>query len=95
MSWARSSNLQRGREHGQPSYRSFQEYCYNIYEIPSRFHSQGVEGRLRRLYSITRFRNGIDLFAGGLAEERMIGSNLAPTFACIIGKTSANIHNGD
>ena len=25
----------------------------------------------------------------------MIGSNLAPTFACIIGKTFVNIHNGD
>ena len=70
-----SRNTQRGREHGLPSYRSFQEYCYNIYEIPSTFHSQGVEGRLRRLYGITGFTNGIDSFAGGLAEERMSGSN--------------------
>ena len=90
-----SRNIQRGREHGQPSYRSFQEYCYNIYEVPSRFHSQGVEGRLRRLYGFTGFTNGIDLFAGGLAEERMSGSNLGPTFACIIGKTFADIRNGD
>jgi len=44
---------------------------------------------LRNVYGIAGFSNGIDLFAGGLAEERMTGSSLGPTFACIIGKTFA------
>ena len=90
-----SRNIQRGREHGQQSYRSFQEYCYKIYKVPSRFHSQGVAGRLRRLYGSIGFKDGIDLFAGGLAEERMTGSSLGPTFACIIGKTFADLRDGD
>ena len=90
-----SRNIQRGREHGQPSYRTFQEYCFNIYGVPSRFHSLILRLKFRRLYGFTGFRNGIDLFAGGLAEERMSGSNLGPTFACIIGKTFADVRNGD
>ena len=90
-----SRNIQRGREHGQASYRRFQKYCFNIYGVPSRFHSEDVEKRLRRVYGFNGFRKGIDLFAGGLAEERMNGSNLGPTFACIIGKTFADLRNGD
>ena len=88
-------NIQRGREHGQPSYRSFQQYCLDIFGVESRFHSRSTEALLRKVYGFTGFRNGIDLFAGGLAEERISGSSLGPTFACIIGKTFSDIRNGD
>ena len=33
------------------------------------------------------YENGMDLWIGGLAEEKLTGSNLGPTFACIIGQT--------
>ena len=88
-------NIQCGREHGQPSYRSFQQYCFDIFGVQSRFHSQSTEALLRNVYGFTGFRDGIDLFAGGLAEERIRGSSLGPTFACIIGKTLSDIRNGD
>ena len=53
----------------------------------ARFHSQGIEGRLKRLYGLTGFRIGIDLFVGRMAEGRMSGSSLGHTFTCVIGKT--------
>jgi len=34
----------------------------------ARFHSQGIEGRLKRLYGLTGFRIRIDLFVGRMAE---------------------------
>ena len=37
----------------------------------------------------------LDLWVGGLAEEREAGSLLGPTFACLFGITFANIRDGD
>ena len=54
-----------------------------------------TEIRLKNLYGIRGYREGIDLWVGGLAEKRIEGSNLGPTFACIIGKTFADLRNGD
>ena len=88
-------NIQRGREHAIPSYRRFQQYCYDTFGIFSKFANAPTERRLQRLYGIRGFRNGIDLWVGGLAEETMKGSNLGPTFACIIGKTFADLRDGD
>ena len=81
-------NIQRGRDHGIPSYTSFQHYCGNT--LP-KFHSQSIEHKLKELYGNV----GIDLWIGGLAEKKIKESNLGPTFACIIGKTFADLRNGD
>ena len=88
-------NIQRGREHAIPSYRQFQKYCNNTFSVTSEFTNSATEQRLRNLYGAKGFRDGIDLWVGGLAEIRMKGSNLGPTFACIIGKTFADLRDGD
>ena len=90
-----SLNIQRGREHAIPSYRQFQRYCYNLFGVSSEFASSSTERRLQGLYGSEGFRNGIDLWVGGLAEKKMKRSNLGPTFACIIGKTFADLRDGD
>ena len=88
-------NIQRGREHAIPSYRQFQKYCNDTFSVSSEFSSSGTEFRLQNLYGAEGFRDGIDLWVGGLAEETMEGSNLGSTFACIIGKTFADLRDGD
>ena len=88
-------NIQRGREHAIPSYRDFEKYCLDMFGVSSKFASVATVLKLRNLYGNYGFSNGIDLWVGGLAEKRMEGSNLGPTFACIIGKTFADIRDGD
>ena len=88
-------NIQRGREHAIPSYRQFQKYCNDTFSVSSEFSSSGTEFRLQNLYGAEGFRDGIDLWVGGLAEKPMEGSNLGSTFACIIGKTFADLRDGD
>ena len=88
-------NIQRGREHAIQSYRHYQKFCYKMFGVSSKFSSLTTELRLRKLYGNGGFREGIDLWVGGLAEKRIKGSNLGPTFACIIGKTFADLRNGD
>ena len=88
-------NMQRGREHAIPSYREYQEFCHDLFGVSSEFASLTTELRFRDLYGRRGFREGIDLWVGGMAERRMEGSNLGPTFACIIGKTFADVRDGD
>ena len=88
-------NIQRGREHAIPSYREFQQYCFDTFGVSSEFSNFFTERKLLNLYGKDGFRTGIDLWVGGLAEKRMKGSNLGPTFACIIGKTFADLRDGD
>ena len=85
-------NIQRGREHGIPPYRKFQQYCKEMFGISSSFNNSD---KLRKVYGKKGFKKGIDLFVGGMAEQKMPGSNFGPTFACIIGKTFADLRKGD
>ena len=88
-------NIQRGREHGIPSYRHYQKLCESLFNVPSEFANIDTVGNLKKLYGDIGFADGIDLWVGGLAEKRLEGSNLGPTFACIIGKTFADLRDGD
>ena len=90
-----AQNIQRGCEHGIPSYRHYQKFCTGLFGVPSEFTSLDTEVYLKDLYRASGFADGIDLWVGRLAEKRIEGSNLGPTFACIIGKTFANICDGD
>ena len=87
-------NIQRGREHAIPPYRDYQKFCSDKFGVSSEFASLTTELRLKDLYG-SRFNDGIDLWVGGLAEARIKGSNLGATFSCIIGKTFADIRDGD
>lgn len=90
-----SRNIQRGREHGLPSYRDFQKYCNTKYGITANFMSRVTAIRLRYIYGSYGFTKGMDLFVGGLAEDKLEGSNLGPTFACLLGQTFSDLRDGD
>lgn len=90
-----SRNIQRGRDYGIPSYRAFQRYCSNKYGDRTKFMSRTTAARLGFIYGVKGFTKGIDLWVGGLAEDKLKGSILGPTFACIMGETFSDLRSGD
>ena len=91
-----SLNIQRGRDHGLPSYRSWQHYCQRVFPgHNATFGDSSTEQLLRQLYGEQGFREGMDLWVGGLAEERLPGAQVGPTNACILGVTFSRLRDGD
>ena len=91
-----SLNIQRGRDHGIPSYRAWQHFCEERFPGHSvGFADNGTVETLRHLYGEEGFRHGIDLWVGGLSEERLEGAQIGPTFACILGLTFSRLRDGD
>ena len=90
-----SLNIERARERGLPPYRAWQEYCEDIYNVSATFMSE-VDKQLLDVYGEEGYDNGIDLWVGGLSEERLPGKTpLGPTFACLIGQTYSDLRDGD
>ncbi|XP_063825039.1 heme peroxidase 2 [Ostrinia nubilalis] len=78
-------NIQRGRDHGMPSYNNYRALC-NLkraatFEDLSREIPDEVIARLKRIYPTV---DDIDLFPGGMSERPLQGGLVGPTFACII-----------
>ena len=92
-----SLNIQRGRDHGLPSYRTWQKFCQRVFpgETVAFSPKHGTEEVLRRLYGEEGFRNGMDLWVGGLAEQRLPRAQVGPTLACIIGLSFSRLRDGD
>ena len=89
-----SLNIQRGRGHGLPPYITWQRYCKAVFPdlpLPS-FDNSLTLVRFLKIYGSL---DTVDLWIGGLAEERLQGSLLGPTFACLFGITFGNLRDGD
>lgn len=91
-----SLNIQRGRDHGLPSYVRWREPCslspIKNFEDLDRVMSPEIARKFRLLYSSVE---DIDLFSAGLAEKSVAGGLVGPTFACIIGQQFSNLRRGD
>ena len=91
-----SLNIQRGRDHGLPSYRTWQAFCQRIFPgINATFRNAETEEMLRELYGERGFEEGMDLWVGGLSESTLPGAEVGPTFACIMGLTFTRLRDGD
>ena len=91
-----SLNIQRGRDHGLASYRKWQQFCEAVFPGKnSTFKNPNTETKLRRIYGDKAFREGMDLWVGGLAEKKLPGAQVGPTLACIIGLTFSKVRDGD
>ena len=89
-------NIQRGRDHGIPSYSKFREFC-NL-TVPSDWASRPVEvsrENWNNLQKVYKRVDEIDPFTGGLSEKGLNGELVGPTFACIIGTQFAKVMTGD
>ena len=87
-------NIQRAREHGVPPYRRWQRYCQDMHGVNASFTS-GVDAEIRSVYGEYGYANGIDLWVGGLSEEKLPGTIFGPTFACMVGRTYSDLRTGD
>ena len=88
-------NIQRGRDHGLPPFLLWVNRCRR------QFPNLGGFGQIQRDIDFLNFvrlygsLSDVDLWIGGLAEQRLPESFIGPTFACIFGITFSNVRDGD
>ncbi|XP_052237797.1 peroxidase-like protein 3 [Dreissena polymorpha] len=96
-----SLNIQRGRDHGLPSYNEFRKWC-GLSSV--RFWNTSSVGGLvdHTLETITLLKTAgysspqdIDFFPGALSEKPVSGGTLGPTMECIIGDQFRRLKFGD
>ena len=87
-----SLNIQRGRDHGLPPYMIWKRWAQRTCGVSSDFENQLTYIRLLQTYGSL---DTVDLWVGGLAEERLPGSLVGATFACIIANAFAALRDGD
>ncbi|XP_033756272.1 peroxidase-like protein [Pecten maximus] len=92
-------NIQRGRDHGLPSYNAWRKWCGLQ---PAHHFSVGSWGLIHHdhkaailLSKVYKHPDDIDLFTGGLSERRIKGTITGPTFSCIIAKQFQLLKQGD
>ncbi|KAE9418760.1 hypothetical protein Angca_003374 [Angiostrongylus cantonensis] len=90
-------NIQRGRDHGLPGYTEYRWFC-NL-SVPATWDDLAtdipdatVRSKLKGLYGDPR---NIDLWVGGIVEQRLPDALMGPTFACIIGDQFRRLRDGD
>jgi len=91
-----SLNIMRGRDHGLPSYSKYRKFCKlseaRTFDDLAIYMDLEVVDILRKVYEDV---DDIDLFTGGLAERRISGALVGPTFACIIGVQFSHLRKCD
>ena len=85
-------NIQRSRDHGLPGFQTWRNFCQRVFNITSDSENQLTFLRFMQLYGNM---DNVELWVGGLAEDRLPGSLLGATFACIFGLTFRNVRDGD
>ena len=85
-------NIQRGRDHGIPSYMVYKKWATLVCGETSGFRNELTYIRLLQTYGSL---DTVDLWVGGLAEEPVPGGLVGATFACIFANTFGAIRNGD
>ena len=85
-------NIQRGRDHGIPSYRVFRNFCRAQLGLFGQFANDETRNLFRELYGT---EDDVDLWPAGVAEIPVPGGLLGPTFACIWIFTFLGMREGD
>ncbi|KAK2721117.1 hypothetical protein QYM36_003405 [Artemia franciscana] len=89
-------NIQRGRDHGIPSYNAFREYC-GLNRARSWDDLIGVftNETFRAYTALYSHPDDLDLWSAGISEKSRPGSLVGPVFSCIIAKNFYNLKFGD
>ena len=88
-------NIQRGRDHALPPYRQWEQLCVRKFGNRPSFERSSTVAKFKGLYGNHGFTYGMDLWLAGLAEKHLDGSNIGPTFACLLAETFKAIRDGD
>ncbi|KAF6036601.1 hypothetical protein EB796_005080 [Bugula neritina] len=87
-------NIQRGRDHGVPSYTVMRRLCR--LPVPESFADldmpDKVKNKLMRVYNSVE---DIDAWTGAVSERRMPGAMIGRLNACIIGRQFRSLRKGD
>ena len=91
-----SLNMQRGRDHGVPSYNVYREFCglrraRHWDDLVGSFTNETLQ-KYAKTYASP---DDIDLWSAGISERPSLGSMVGPVFGCIIGETFKNLRYGD
>ncbi|XP_054154519.1 peroxidase-like [Oppia nitens] len=91
-----SIDISRARDHGIPAYIYFVDYCtgHKITHWDD-LRQYIPDNLIKQLKQVYKDYKDIDLIIGGLAERHMHGSNIGPTFACMIGIQFYHLKFGD
>ncbi|XP_065073904.1 uncharacterized protein LOC135697958 isoform X1 [Ochlerotatus camptorhynchus] len=95
--------LQRGRDHGVPSYHKALNLCEKRFGIPygSKLTFDDMEYfglspvKRKTLENIYQDAEDIDLLVGGLSETATLGTVFGPTLTCLLAIQFANLRNSD
>ena len=89
-------NMQRGREHGIPSYNRWREWC-GLYTMNNWDDLMGVmpNDSVRAYSELYSTPEDIDIWSAGITERPLPGSMVGPTFTCIMGRQFHNLRFGD
>uniref|UniRef100_A0A913I157 peroxidase n=1 Tax=Strongyloides stercoralis TaxID=6248 RepID=A0A913I157_STRER len=92
-----SINIQRGRDHGLPSYNKFRELCglklaKTLDDISNEILSPLTRNKLLKMYGSI---DNIDLFVGAILEDPVLHGLVGPTITCIIGPQFKRTRDGD
>ena len=96
-------NIQRGRDHGLPSYGEYRKVCGIPDASPSSYNPFSIySNEIKNVRALERLRNTygspdnhVDLFVAGMAESVGSSEFLGPTFKCIFRKTLEKLRDGD
>ncbi|EDV23444.1 uncharacterized protein TRIADDRAFT_27445 [Trichoplax adhaerens] len=92
-----SLNIQRGRDHGLPSYNHYRVMCNlpaatHFHELSNEITNRTILNKLEKAY---QHPNNIDLWVGAMAEDALFGGRVGPTFACLIALQFNRLRAGD
>ncbi|XP_059477617.1 peroxidasin isoform X1 [Neocloeon triangulifer] len=90
-------NIQRGRDHGLPSYNEYRQFCNltaaeSFHDLRNEIKSSEIREKLKKLYG---HPGNIDLFVGGILEDQVDGGKIGPTFQCILVDQFRRLRDGD
>lgn len=94
-------NIQRGRDHGLPSYNEWRRFCKLQPITEEQFASKGssmgdFDTQTAELFrSLYRHQEDIDVYSGGMKERKIQDGQVGPLFACILGTDFRNLKLGD
>lgn len=89
--------MQRGRDHGVPSYNAWRRHCglraaTSFTDFAREIRSARARDELRQLYG---HPDNVDLWIGGMLEQAEGDAKMGPTFACIIADQFRRLRDGD
>uniref|UniRef100_A0AC35U4K4 Peroxidase n=1 Tax=Rhabditophanes sp. KR3021 TaxID=114890 RepID=A0AC35U4K4_9BILA len=92
-----SVNIQRGREHGIPSYNKWRAFCggstaSTFEDFKDHILDKNVRQALGKTYGNP---DEVDLYVGAMLEDPVVGGLVGSTLACIVGNQFKRSRDGD